>query len=216
VGLEIFGKLSAESYLVLNVYVKMLPYSKEIKKIDREGTERIMPLYTKKGDDGKTSIIGSNRLDKDNIRIDAYGTVDELNSIIGILLNKSTNRINQLKDIQSLLFEIGSELASETPRGSISEVDVQNLERQIDTASSKTSALTSFILPGGTDEASWFHLARTVARRAERVIVTLNREVTINQNIIPWINRLSDLFFAWARLANQEENISDIIWESRS
>jgi cob(I)alamin adenosyltransferase len=175
-----------------------------------------MKLYTKTGDQGKTSIIGKDRIDKDDIRIEAYGTIDELNSIVGLTIPKVPPKIkDDLYQIQSLLFELGSELASVKPRNSISEEDISHLESLIDLAVSQTPDLKSFILPGGSEGSSWFHLARTVARRAERIILTFSKSNDINPNIIPWMNRLSDLLFAWARLCNVLDGIEDVEWKTR-
>ncbi len=172
-----------------------------------------MKLYTRNGDKGTTSYLGKDKLPKDNIRIEAYGTVDELNSIIGITLQYIPNKLtNKLIEIQNLLFYIGGELASEKPRNDITSDDIALLEQWIDEATDETPELKSFILPGGTMAASWLHFARTVTRRAERLTVTFARDNLINENIIPWLNRLSDLFFAWARLVNHMENVPDTIW----
>jgi len=176
-----------------------------------------MKLYTRKGDQGETGILGKDRLPKDDLRIEAYGTVDELNSIIGMTLHHAEEDLRPiLQTIQSLLFEIGAELASVKERGNLSQNDIDFIEDQIDTASAETPAIKSFILPGGHEGASWFHLARTVSRRAERRVVSLDREVEINQLIIPILNRLSDLFFALARLQNYRNGIEDISWEART
>jgi cob(I)alamin adenosyltransferase len=173
-------------------------------------------LYTGKGDKGMTSILGSDKLPKYHLRIEAYGTIDELNSIIGILYHHTDESYHQdFNTIQSMLFEIGSELASTEPRQKIHVSDVKYLETLIDRASAQTPALTSFILPGGHISASWFHLARTVTRRAERLVVQLSHETSIDENIVPWLNRLSDLFFAWARLANHQQGIEDVPWVAR-
>ncbi len=175
-----------------------------------------MKLYTKSGDQGKTSILGKDRIDKDDIRIEAYGTIDELNSVVGLAISKVPNEIkDDLIKIQSLLFEIGSELASIKPRNTISVEDITNLELLIDQAVEQTPELKSFILPGGSEGSSWLHLARTVTRRAERLIFTLSKSNEINPNIIPWINRLSDLFFAWSRLCNTLDGIKDVEWKTR-
>lgn len=175
-----------------------------------------MKLYTKTGDKGETSIIGKDRIDKDDIRIEAYGTVDELNSVVGLAILRVSSEIkDDLIQIQSLLFEIGSELASIKPRNTICEEDIGNLESLIDQAVDQTPALKSFILPGGSEGSSWLHLARTVTRRAERLILTFSRSNEINPNIIPWMNRLSDLFFAWARQCNVLDGIKDVEWTKR-
>jgi len=175
-----------------------------------------MKLYTKTGDQGKTSILGKDRIDKDDIRIQAYGTIDELNSIVGLTITKVPNQIkDDLVAIQSLLFEIGSELASLNPRNIITDEDITHLESLIDVAVEQTPELKSFILPGGSEGSSWLHLARTVARRAERLIFTFSKSNEVNSNILPWVNRLSDLFFAWSRLCNLLDGIADVEWKKR-
>ncbi len=176
-----------------------------------------MKLYTKKGDDGKTSMLGPKRLQKDDIRVTAYGTLDELNSILGIIMHFVDAHIQkELLLIQNLLFEIGTELASESPKNLIKESDVLYLEDLIDQSTAKTPELKAFILPGGTKGSSWLHFARTVTRRAERNIVSLTKKAELNNFIVPWINRLSDLFFAWSREVNFEKNVDDVEWKSRS
>ena len=176
-----------------------------------------MKLYTRKGDDGKTNIIGSSRLTKDHKRISSYGVVDELNAILGITRGLVDSNIQrEILHIQNLLFEIGAELASEVPRNKLLISDVKYLEDLIDSATKNTPELKSFILPGGTNSASWLHFARTVTRRAEREIVALDQDEELNQFIIPWINRLSDLFFAWSRLENFSKSIGEHIWEARN
>ncbi|MHA2100415.1 MAG: cob(I)yrinic acid a,c-diamide adenosyltransferase [Candidatus Kariarchaeaceae archaeon] len=176
-----------------------------------------MKIYTGKGDEGKTSILGPERLYKDDIRIDAYGTIDELNSILGILITKVEDIIQpHLIKIQNNLFDIGSDLASEDPRNSITAKDVSDLEKLIDNFQKDLPELKSFILPGGSTGSSWLHLARTVTRRSERKIVSLSNKANINKIIIPWINRLSDLFFVLARYNNHQNGMEDIKWESNN
>jgi len=174
------------------------------------------PLYTRKGDDGKTEIQGGTRKDKDSARITATGTIDELNAILGVTTNYlEGDLLAEVKKIQNLLFEIGNELSSLNPKNEFTEDDVKYLEQLIDKAQTATPPLNQFILPGGTQAATWFHLARTVTRRAERRIVTLNNEDQINPYVKKWINRLSDLLFAWSRLANHQDNVDDVPWTKR-
>jgi len=176
-----------------------------------------MKLYTGKGDTGTTGILGKDRLSKDDSRIEAYGTVDELNSILGMVAQElSSALLDDLHQIQADLFEIGTELASENPKAGISQHDVQRLESLIDTATEDTPALTSFILPGGCQAASWLHMARTITRRTERRVVTLSRSINLNPVILVYLNRLSDLFFAWARWENHQHDVADIPWKARS
>jgi len=174
-----------------------------------------MKIYTGKGDEGKTSILGPDKLYKDDIRINAYGTIDELNSLIGLIILDVRDEIRpHLTKVQNNLFDIGSDLASVDPINSISADDVSVLERTIDKFEKELPELKSFILPGGSKASAWLHVGRSVTRRAEREITTLSRKSEINKHIIPWINRLSDLFFVWARYSNLKEDIADVKWEA--
>lgn len=174
-----------------------------------------MKIYTRKGDEGKTSILGPDKLYKDDVRIKAYGTIDELNSLIGLIILEVNDEIkSHLTKIQSNLFDVGSDLASVNPLNSIIQNDVSYLEKTIDTFDDELPELKSFILPGGSKASSWLHLGRSVTRRAERDITTLSRNAEINKQIIPWINRLSDLFFVWARYSNMKEGQEDVKWEA--
>ncbi len=176
-----------------------------------------MKIYTGKGDEGKTSILGPDKVFKDDSRIKAYGSIDELNSIIGLLDHKVVDKIRiHLAYMQNTLFEIGSDLASVNPMNNIIKEDVVKLEDVIDQFDKELPELKSFILPGGSEGSSWLHLARTVTRRSEREIISLSRSFEINKQIIVWVNRLSDLFFVWARYNNKELGIEDVIWESRN
>ena len=176
-----------------------------------------MKIYTGKGDEGKTSILGPDKLYKDDIRIHAYGTIDELNSLIGLISLEVNEEIRPfLTKVQNNLFDIGSDLASVDPLNSISADDVSGLERAIDKFEKELPKLKSFILPGGSKASAWLHVGRSVTRRAEREITTLSRKSKINKHIIPWINRLSDLFFVWARYSNLKEDIVDVKWEASS
>ena len=173
-----------------------------------------MKIYTGKGDEGRTSILGPDKLFKDDIRIKAYGTVDELNSVIGmIILEVGVEIRSHLIKIQNNLFDIGSDLASVNPLSTISSADVNSMEQIIDKFEEELPELKSFILPGGSRASAWLHLGRTVTRRAEREITSLFRTTEINKFIIPWINRLSDLFFVWSRYSNLKEGIEDVKWE---
>ena len=181
-----------------------------------------MKIYTKTGDDGKTSLFGGKRVDKDNLRIEAYGTIDELNSVIGIVLtdNVSEKTSKILNLIQNSLFVIGSELASPSDVESkaitpVTEEDIRILENYIDEIDTDLSPLKNFILPGGTKSASLLHFARTVCRRAERRIVEIDKVEKINQKIIVYINRLSDLLFVIARYENHVASSPEIEWKSR-
>jgi cob(I)alamin adenosyltransferase len=176
-----------------------------------------MKIYTRTGDQGETSIIGG-RVSKDDLRIEAYGTIDELNSFAGqaISLMKGqayTTMKQDLIEIQHELFDCGADLAvlKEGPKGyKISKANVERLEQWIDRYESETSALTKFILPGGTAISSLMHVCRTVCRRAERRVVSLSKDQTNNAEVRHYLNRLSDLFFTLARAANVYEGVEDV------
>lgn len=181
-----------------------------------------MKIYTKTGDDGSTSLFGGTRVQKNNIRINAYGTIDELNSVIGIAVSGDINdEIKfELENIQNVLFQIGSELASpENVKSNIikrtSEEDVKNLETLIDKFDEKLPPLKNFILPGGNNSAAQLHYARTVCRRAERIIVELKEFELVSKNVLIYVNRLSDLFFVLARYQNLSRSTAEIIWKPR-
>ena len=178
-------------------------------------------IYTKTGDDGSTGLFGGERVAKDDPRIEAYGNVDELNSVVGFARAASNvdwpNEI--LRSIQVDLFVLGADLA--TPLSSrsnysiprIEEVDVIKLEEAIDEQDHLLPPLKQFILPGGSELAARLHIARTVCRRAERALVSLSREQEIGKHDIIYINRLSDLLFMLARRANQEAGVPDVEWD---
>ncbi|MBX2977127.1 MAG: cob(I)yrinic acid a,c-diamide adenosyltransferase [Ignavibacteriaceae bacterium] len=181
-----------------------------------------MKIYTKTGDKGETGLFGGQRVSKDDYRIEAYGTSDELNAVLGIALTeiKSEEIKDLLIKIQNLLFVLGSDLATplshqniafEIPR--ITNEDISLLEKSIDFFEAKLEPLRDFILPGGSKGAAIIHFARTVCRRCERCIVTLSKHDEINQNIIIFVNRLSDLLFVLSRYENKYLNQPDIKWE---
>lgn len=176
-----------------------------------------MKLYTKSGDDGSTGLFGGQRVAKCGLRVAAYGEVDEANAAIGVAVATCSDQ--QIKDriaeIQADLFVVGAELATPAghkPPNSISASDVARLERWIDEASEETAPLRTFVLPGGTPLAGGLHFARTVCRRAERAVVKLLEEDEVSGLIIVYLNRLSDLLFAWARLANHRSKVADVPW----
>jgi len=181
-----------------------------------------MKIYTKTGDDGTTGLFGGRRVAKYSLRIDAYGTVDELNAIIGIALTHDTPTIikEHLQSISSLLFTVGSDLA--TPQDAsvkssvpaITEDHVMHLEQWIDSYEEQLPTLKNFILPGGSPSGAHLHLARTVCRRAERAIVALKQEEDINPTLLRFINRLSDYLFVAARYTNAKLGFDDIEWKS--
>ena len=181
-----------------------------------------MKIYTKTGDGGETSLFGGRRVSKDDVRIDAYGCVDELNSCLGIVRAEGTpSEIDAiLKEVQSDLFVLGADLA--TPQGSSSSpvprlepADIERLERHIDSLDALLPSLTTFILPGGCAAAAGLHLARTVCRRAERLIVRLSKMQPIGTVPVIYLNRLSDLLFVMARFANLRAGASETPWKPR-
>ncbi len=181
-----------------------------------------MKIYTKTGDSGNTSLFGGKRVDKDNQRIEAYGTLDELNSVIGLILvekvNDKTRKI--LTILQQSLFVIGSELATPSDVQSkairpLTNEEISVLENYIDEIDADLPSLKNFIIPGGTKSASLLHFARTVCRRAERRIVEIDKSENISKNIIAYINRLSDLLFVIARYENYVTSTPETEWKPR-
>ncbi|MFW9930621.1 MAG: cob(I)yrinic acid a,c-diamide adenosyltransferase [Candidatus Thorarchaeota archaeon] len=180
-----------------------------------------MKIYTKNGDKGKTALFGGKKVSKDDLRVQAYGELDELNSIIGLAINKVENLDTSkiLQEIQNQIFAIGSDLATPPEENKLREkinIDyssfTEELEKKIDQWEKELHPLKSFILPGGSDGSNYLHLARTVCRRAERSIITLSNSENINNSIIPYINRLSDLLFVLARSENYIKGIVDKEW----
>lgn len=184
-----------------------------------------MKIYTKTGDKGTTSLYGGTKVAKDNIRIEAYGTIDELNSYIGLI--RSYMLDNKLTDelitIQKDLFNIGAELATPkdkimlangTPRLKvmISEDDITQLENWIDAIDANLEIMTHFILPGGNQASSHAHVARCICRRAERLIVALAQQEEIRPELAKYINRLSDYLFTAARKIAKDNNHEEIKW----
>lgn len=175
-------------------------------------------IYTKTGDTGKTGLFGGKRVPKSDIKLNAYGTVDELNSYLGMLLNYPSKYISTdyIKKLQSDLFVIGSHLAKNPDKEmnlpEINEDDILEIEREIDRMVPVLPELKSFILPGGSVASSYCHIARTVCRRAERGVVALNDIETVNPVILKYLNRLSDFLFVLARIYLLELGISEIPW----
>lgn len=181
-----------------------------------------MPIYTKTGDKGKTSLFSGKRVWKDDIRIEAYGALDELNSVIGIILSLNTKKdkeskkiIHTLLDVQSCLFPICSYLA-DLP-DIVEDVNlnekIKSYELEIDRMTVKLPRLTNFILPGGGVVGSHLQYARTIARRAERIIIKLHKKEKVDPRVIQYVNRLSDLFFTLSRYANYIDKKKETIWE---
>lgn len=181
-------------------------------------------IYTKTGDKGTTSLIGGTKVSKNNLRIEAYGTIDELNSWIGFLNDAikdfSANHI--LKEIQDRLFTIGSSLACDPKKETkllipdLYEQDITALEKEIDTMNETLPAMKHFILPGGHTSVSVAHIARCVCRRAERLCVDLKtHDEPVEDLIIKYLNRLSDYLFVLARYVGKLHNVQEIIWKPR-
>jgi cob(I)alamin adenosyltransferase len=184
----------------------------------------VMRIYTKTGDQGETSLFGGERVKKDHLRVEAYGDVDELNAALGLAVSlaseKSRTTAQLLQHVQALLFELGAQLATPPARQKqptqMTAQDITMLEHSIDAMEQELAPLQSFILPGGSPFASALHVARSVCRRAERRVVTLR---TLEPNtpviVVTFLNRLSDFLFVVARYANFQEDIPDIVWQSR-
>ncbi len=197
-----------------------------------------MAIYTKTGDDGDTALFGGGRVPKNDRRVEAYGAVDELNSFVGLALTSLTD-VDADPDadggpdadadpgirrglllIQNDLFALGANLATperddSRPRPRTPDVPVarvEAMERWIDRATEELPELREFILPGGTGAAAMLHVCRSVCRRAEREVVALGREETLDPGIVRYLNRLSDLFFVWARLENLRAGQADVPW----
>lgn len=185
-------------------------------------------IYTKRGDGGETSLVGGQRLPKDALRIEAYGTVDELNSFVGMAcLSAEEAEIEKpslmqlamiLRRVQHELFNLGSILATKPedvhpkqPR--VTQADTRQLEAEIDEMNAALPDLRSFVLPGGCRLNSELHVCRTVCRRAERICVTLSRQEEVPAEAVQYLNRLSDAFFVWSRWASRELGAHEVLWE---
>jgi cob(I)alamin adenosyltransferase len=183
-----------------------------------------MKVYTKTGDKGETSLLGGKRVRKDNIRLEAYGTIDELNSFIGMIRNFPIDDYdkNLLAFIQNKLFDIGSLLAAEVdgaeyPLPKLNEItknEISVLEQSIDRFDSNLSELKNFIIPAGSEIISWCNISRTVCRRAERRIISIEDKDDKYLQIIVFINRLSDLLFIMGRKYAKDFNIEEILWNN--
>lgn len=186
-----------------------------------------MKIYTKTGDLGETSLFGGSRVKKSNIRIDAYGTVDELNSYVGLIRDQLNDQVlaQDLINIQNKLFTLGAMLA--TPRDKeklksgkdrlkidkIEQDEINFLENKIDEMNASLAPMTHFILPGGHTIVSFCHIARCVCRRAERITVELAEQEVINSNILIYLNRLSDYLFVLARKLSSDHQVEEIPWK---
>lgn len=184
---------------------------------------RLTKIYTRKGDDGTTALGGGQRVPKDSLRVAAYGTIDELNSAIGLALAYGLcERLQQvLPTIQNELFHLGSDLAfleEDKARLQLPQIEarhVKKLENLIDELNAVVGPLENFILPGGSPGAAWLHLARTICRRAEREVVALSRQEKIGSQVLPYLNRLSDALFVMARYENKMRGVGEPLWNSR-
>lgn len=181
-----------------------------------------MKIYTKTGDQGTTSLFGGKRILKSDLRIDTYGTVDELNSWIGVLRDQSVNqnRSAVLIEIQDRLFTIGSILATEPGNTKVKipaliETDITFLEKEIDAMDAILPPMKFFVLPGGHQAVSFGHVTRTVCRRAERLVIALNQVDPINELVIKYINRLSDYLFVLCRMMTHELQATETPWKPR-
>lgn len=185
---------------------------------------RINKVYTRRGDFGKTSLIGGEVCWKDDLHVEAYGTIDELNTEVGYCIEllknsnskKITSLIKLLKSIQNELFNLGSQLAAKEKHDTLPKLSksaITSLERAIDNANEKLPELHSFVLPGGSIINSQFHRARNICRRAERRTVSLSKKTLIYSESIQYLNRLSDAFFVWSRWISNELGDDENLWK---
>jgi len=179
-----------------------------------------MKIYTKTGDRGDTGLFGGARVSKASLRVEVYGELDELNSVVGLVRSEPFDAEVDalLATVQSRLFDLGAELAT-APDSKVAlgiplvdQSEVERLERAIDQAETELAPLKTFVLPGGSRAAAYLHLARTVCRRAERKLVLLAQSESVRETCIHYVNRLSDTFFVLARLANHRAGIADVPW----
>ena len=180
-------------------------------------------IYTKRGDSGETSLVGGQRVAKDDPRIDAYGTVDELNAFVGLAcVSCQDPRLSALaailRRVQHELFNLGSILATRPEdvhpkQARVTEAEVEQLEREIDSMNAELPALRSFVLPGGTRLNAELHAARTICRRTERLLVALARLEKVPPEAVHYLNRLSDALFVWSRWANHVLGVAEVLWE---
>lgn len=181
-----------------------------------------MRIYTRTGDKGDTGLFGGGRVSKDDPRVEAYGDVDELNAVIGLARSiEMMPRIDEvLAPIQRDLFSLGALLATPHPekvreqleKARIDDARIAGLERAIDDGEAELAPLTAFILPGGTPKSAALHVARTVCRRAERRVIALQRDVELPAIVVVYLNRLSDLLFVLARVANRRAGAAEVTW----
>lgn len=188
---------------------------------------RIDRVYTRGGDEGETSLIGGERVSKASLRLDCYGTVDETNATLGLVVEAlgtspaGPHLIPIVRRVQSELFNLGSELAAMSPetRAKLPRIEqrhIDALERDIDAVNEDLAPLKSFVLPGGGWSSAYFHLARTVCRRAERLVVALAATEDIGPLPVRYLNRLSDALFVWGRWCVYKEGREEALWDSRA
>jgi cob(I)alamin adenosyltransferase len=181
-----------------------------------------LKIYTKTGDNGETSLFGGNRVAKDHLRVEAYGTMDELNSFIGLLADALTETVDVtviLHAIQHRLFSIGAHLATDPASfvlpPDLRDSDIELLEQQMDTMNLMLPELKHFILPGGHAAVSLAHVCRTVCRRCERQVVALSHQAVVDILVLHYLNRLSDYFFVLARWIGHRNQAPEVIWQQR-
>ena len=178
---------------------------------------KLNKIYTKTGDKGDTSLGDGQRVLKDNLRVNAYGNVDELNASIGVITLYATEELKtKLKNIQNDLFDLGADLCvpisdKNNKRLRVTKNQIKTIEAEIDGMNNTLEPLNSFVLPGGCKSATFLHLSRTICRRAERSIVSLRSKEKINENALIYLNRLSDWLFVASRVENQE-NSTEVLW----
>jgi cob(I)alamin adenosyltransferase len=182
-----------------------------------------LKIYTRSGDDGETALFGGGRVPKAHARVEAYGTVDELNAVLGLAIAqvRDPGTVTRLETIQHDLFTLGAELATPPAREGrrrpatpeVPEDRVPEMEKWIDEADDELPPLRAFVLPGGCEGAATLHFARTVCRRAERQVVALAASEWVGDGVVPYLNRLSDLLFTLARLENHRLGVGDVEWK---
>ncbi len=185
---------------------------------------KLTKIYTRKGDEGKTSLGGGQRVEKNHKRVRAFGTVDELNAQIGAALAAGLAEplADELTTIQNELFNLGADLSfleEDKEKFRLPQIEarhIEKLERLIDEYNETTGPLENFILPGGTPAAAALHIARTVCRRAERDVLALARDESIGEFVLPYINRLSDALFMMARYENFSKDVAEPLWDSKA
>ncbi|MEI8257247.1 MAG: cob(I)yrinic acid a,c-diamide adenosyltransferase [Deltaproteobacteria bacterium] len=185
---------------------------------------RITKVYTRTGDDGSTGLGGGQRVRKDSLRIKSYGTVDELNSVLGVAISAGLDAslLTALAAVQNELFHLGSDLCileEDKKRFAVPRIEqrhVDALEELMDTLSDKLPPLENFVLPGGAPGAAHLHVARCVCRRAERIAIALSRKEPVGPFVVKYLNRLSDALFVMARWENQTRGVPDVLWNSRA